>query len=94
MLGIIVKIHKLIEKIMAMIKHVNGYDISRSYTVNVRLNAGLSTHDLMNYTKPAIRKKPKALVIHASTNDIQQEIDAMKMVKKLAKLIKEIDSDK
>ena len=36
----------------------------------------------------------KSLVIHTGTNDIQQEINTMKMVKKLVKVIKEIDSEK
>ena len=39
-------------------------------------------------------EKPKALVIHTGTNEIQQEINAIKMVKKLVKVIKEIDSEK
>ena len=58
-----------------MIKHVNGRDISP--------NLGASTHDLFDYVKPAMRKKPKALVIHTGMNDIQQEINTMKMFKKL-----------
>ena len=75
-------------------KHVNARDISRSHTGKVCPNPGASTHDLMDHVKPAMRKKPKALVIHTDTNDIQQEINTMKMVKKLVKVIKEIDSEK
>ena len=41
-----------------------------------------------------LRKKPKALVIHTGTNDIQQEINTMRMVKKLVKVINEIDTEK
>ena len=41
-----------------------------------------------------MRKKLKALVIHTGTNNIQQEINTMKMVKKLVKVIKEKDSEK
>ena len=77
-----------------MIKHVNGRDISRSHTVKVRPDSRASTHDLLDYVKPAMRKKPKALVIHTGANEIQQEINKMKMVKKLVKVIKEIDSEK
>ena len=33
-------------------------------------------------------------MIHTGANDIQQEINTMKMVKKLVKVIKEIDSEK
>ena len=51
-----------------MIKHVNGRDISRSHTVKVRPDSRASTHDLLDYVKPAMRKKPKALVIHTGTN--------------------------
>ena len=54
-----------------MIKHVNGRDISRSHTIKFRPNRETSTHDLTDYVKPAMRKKPKALVIHTGTNDIQ-----------------------
>ena len=78
----------------SMIKHVNGRDISRSHTVKVRPNPGASIHDLMDYVKPATQKNRKALVIHTGTNGIQQEINARKMVKKLVKVIKEIDSEK
>ena len=70
------------------IKHVSGRHISRSHTIKVRPNLGASTHDLLDYVKPALRKKPKALVIHIGTNDIQQEINTMKMVMKLVKIIK------
>ena len=57
----------------SMIKHVNGRYISRSHTVKVRPNPGASTHDLMDYVKHAMEKKPTALVIHTGTNDIQQD---------------------
>ena len=78
----------------SMIKHVNGRDISRTHTVKVRPNTGASTHDLLDYVKPGMLKKPKALVIHTGTNDIQQEINTMKMVKKSIEVTKEMDSEK
>ena len=77
-----------------MIKHVNGRELSRSHTIKVRYNPGASTHDLSDYVKPAMQKKLKALVIHRGTNNIQQEINTMKMVKKLVKAIKEKDPEK
>ena len=63
----------------SMIKHVNSRDISRSHTVKISPNPGASTHDSMDYVKPAMRKKPKDQMIHTGTNDIQQEINTMKM---------------
>ena len=52
------------------IKHVNDRDISRSHKIKVRPNPGASTHDLLDYVKPAMWKKPKALVIHTGMNGI------------------------
>ena len=69
-----------------MIMYVNGRQFSRFHTAKVRPNPGASTHDLMDYVKPAMRKKRKALVVHTGTNDIQQEINTMKMIKKLVKV--------
>ena len=77
-----------------MIKHVNGCDIFRSHTVKVRPNLEAYAHDLMDYVKPALEKKPKVLVIHTGTKDIQQEVNTMKMFKKLVKVIKYIDPEK
>lgn len=44
------------------------------------------TYDLINYVKPEMRKKLKALVIHIDTNDIQKEMDTMRMVKKVIRV--------
>ena len=78
----------------SMIKHVNGRDISRSHTVKIRPNPKtLIYSDLMDYAKHVMQKKPKTLVIHTDTNDLQQEINTIKMVKKLVKVIKEINSE-
>ena len=78
----------------SVIKHVNGLNFSCFHTVKVRSNPWASTYDLMNYVKPAMPKKLKALVIHTGTNDIHQETNTMKMVKELFKIIKERDSEK
>ena len=75
------------------VQHVNGRDISHSRTVEVCPSTEASIYDLMVYAKPAMRKKPRALVIQIANNDIQQEINFMKMVKKLAEVIQEIDSE-
>lgn len=75
-----------------LIKHDNGRGISRSQRVQVDPNPGASTYDLIDYVKPALRKKPKALLIHTSTDDIQQEINIIKIFKKRVKEMKEKDS--
>ena len=76
-----------------LIKRDNGRGISRSHRVQVGPNPGTSTYDLIDYVKPALRKKPKALLIHTSTDDIQQEINTVKTFKKRVKEMKEKDSE-
>ena len=78
----------------SMIKNVNCRNISRSHTVKVCPNPRASTHDLMDYVKPAMPKKRKALVIQTGTKDIQQEMNTKQMVNKLVTVVKEIDSEK
>ena len=76
-----------------LIKRDNGRGISRSHKVQIGPNPGTSTYDLIDYVKPALRKKPKALLIHTSTDDIQQEINTVKTFKKRVKEMKEKDSE-
>lgn len=76
-----------------LIKRDNGRGISRSHRVQIGPNPGTSTYDLIDYVKPALRKKPKALLIHTSTDDIQQEINTVKTFKKWVKEMKEKDSE-
>ena len=44
---------------------------------------------MINYTKPELRHKPDIIVLHCGTNDITNDIDTIKKIKKLVKEIKE-----
>ena len=66
-----------------MIKYDHGRGISRSHRVQVGPNPGASSYDLIDYVKPALRKRPKALLIHTGTGNIQQEINTIKIFKEI-----------
>ena len=47
-----------------------------------------TTVGICDYIKPELRHKPDVIIIHCGTNDIENEINT---VKKIKKLVKEID---
>ena len=75
----------------SMIKHVNGREVSRDNSVKIRCHPGATTDDIIDYVRPTARKKPDMIIIHTSTNDIQNEINTLQKVRKVITTIKEID---
>ena len=54
----------------SMIKHINGYKMSKANTkVRVSSFPGCTTQDMADYIQPIIRKKPNKLVLHVGTNN-------------------------
>ena len=69
-----------------MIKNITVTGISRKNTIKMRPHPGATTVDICDYIKPELRQKPDVIIIHSGTNDIEND-----MVKKIKKLVKEID---
>ena len=46
---------------------------------------------MLDYIKPIARRKPDTFIIHTGTNDLTNGADAMKKVRKLVKVVCEID---
>ena len=72
-----------------MIKNITGTGISRSNTVKMRPYPGATTVDICDYIKLELRHKPDVIIIHCGTNDIENEINTVKKIKKLVKEINE-----
>ena len=49
---------------------------------------------MVDYIKPIARRKPDALVIHTGTNDVTNDENTLKYVRKLVTVIRETDVDK
>ena len=67
---------------------------SKQNNVKVLTHPGSTTADMVDYIKPVARRKPDALVIHTGTNDMTNDVNTLKYVRKLVKVIREIDVDK
>ena len=50
-----------------------------------------TTDDIIDYVRPIARKKPDMIIIHTSTNDIQNKVNTPQKVRKVITTIKEID---
>ena len=72
-------------------KNITGTGISRTNTVKMRPHPGATTADICDYIKPELRHKPDVIIIHCGTNDIENEINTLKKIKKLVKEIDEYD---
>ena len=59
--------------------------------VNVRFHPGTTTEDIVDFFRPAIRKKPDTVIIHARINDLTNGTNTMKQVRKIAKTIQEME---
>ena len=74
-----------------MIKHVNGCEVFRDNSVKIRCHPGAATDDIIDYVRSTARKKPDMIIIHTSTNDIQNNVNTLQKVRKVITTIKEID---
>ena len=77
-----------------MIKNVTGTRISRDHTVKIRLHSGATSIDICNYIRPELRHQPDVIILNFGINDISNEINTLKKLKKLLKEIEGYDTHK
>ena len=73
----------------SMIKNITGTGISRENIIKMRPHPGATTIDICDYIKPELRQKPDVVIVHCGTNDIPNNINTVKKIKKLVKEIEE-----
>ena len=73
-----------------LVKYLQGEE-SSSKNVKVITHPGSTTKDMLDYIKPIAGRKPDTLIIHTGTNDLTIGVNTMKKVRKLVKVVREID---
>ena len=73
----------------SMIKNITGTRISRENIIKMRPHPGTTTIDICDFIKPELRQKPDVVIVHCGTNDIPNNINTVKKIKKLVKEIEE-----
>ena len=76
----------------SMIKNITRTGISRDHTVKIRPHPGATNIDMCDYIKPELRHQPDVIILHCGTNDIPNEINTLKKLKKLLKEIEGYDT--
>ena len=77
-----------------MFKNITGTRISGDHTVKIRRHPGATRIDMCDYIKPKLRHQLDVIILHCGTNDISNEINALKKLKKLLKEIAGYDTQK
>ena len=68
-----------------MIKNITGTGISKDHTVKIRPHLGATSIDMCDYIKPELRHLADVIILQCGTNDISNEINTLKKLKKLLK---------
>ena len=69
--------------------HERGMNKDQNIKVKIRKYPGASSIDILDHIKPSFRKAPEQIIIHAGTNNISNNTNYLKNVKKIVKLVKE-----
>ena len=77
-----------------MIKNITGTGISKDHIVKIRPHPGDTSTDMCDYIKPELRHQPNVIILHCGTNNISNEINTLKKLKKLLKEIEGYDTHK
>ena len=76
----------------SLIKYLRREELpSKKNKVKVLTHPGSATEDMLDYIKSIAWRKPDTLIIHAGTNDLTNGVNTMKRVRKLVKVVREID---
>ena len=75
-------------------KTITGMGISRDYTVKISPHPGTASIDMCDYIKPELRHQPDVINLNCGKNDILNEINTLKKLKKLLKEIERYDTRK
>ena len=67
--------------------HERGMTKDENIKVQIRKYPGASSIDVLDHIKPSLRKAPEQIIIHASTNDISNNKNYLRNVKKILKLV-------
>ena len=57
--------------------------------IKIRKYPGVLSTDILDHTRPSLRKEPDQIIIQAGTNDLTNDHDYLNNVKKIVKMVSE-----
>ena len=73
----------------SMVKGLNECGLLKNENAKVQGFSGYTAEDMLDIVKQAARRKPEATIIYAGTNNITQDINTMKNIRKIVKSIRD-----
>ena len=70
-----------------MIEYITGTAISSDHTMQIRSNPGATNVDMLDYLKSELCHQPDVTITRCRANDIPNEINTLKKLKKFSKEI-------
>ena len=78
----------------SIIKDVNGWELTdNSNKVFVKSFRGATTSQMKWHVNPTTEQNPKSIILHCSTNDINDDSDPQNIAEETVKLAKSISKD-
>ena len=65
-----------------MLKIITGSGLAKDHRVKVRPHPGATTVDMIDYIKPELCHKPDIVILHCGTNDITNDVNTVKKIRK------------
>ena len=75
----------------SMINGVQGKGLNENAdtSIKIRKYPGASSTDILDHSRPSLRKEPDQITFHAGTNDLTNEHNYLNNVKKIVKMVRE-----
>ena len=74
-----------------MLKNITDLGLSKDHTVKIRPHPGATTIDMIDYITPELRHKLDIVILHCGANDVTNDVNTVKKIKKFVKEIEEND---
>ena len=71
-----------------MLNGITEHGLDKQHRIIVKAHPGATSQDILDHIKPAVRRNPAVLIIHAATNDITSNIETVQHFKEIAEHVK------
>ena len=73
----------------SIIMHMNEHEILRDDSVKIGCHPGATTDDITDYVRLTARERPDMISSFAGSNDIQNQVNTLRKVRKVITFVKE-----
>ena len=73
----------------SIIMHMNEHEILRDDSVKIGCHPGATTDDITDYVRPTARERPDVISSFTGSNDIQNQVNTLRKVRKVITFVKE-----